>query len=181
MYHYKFLFLTTIKYNSILIFLVYLFIHSNIYLNIKFHCLRYIFQNLCQVLEIQKCFNFLSWSSKKFYRGKRYTNVINKVCVHAQWLSPVQLHGLQPARFLCSWNLPGKNTGVGCHFLFQGIFPTQGSNLRLLGLLHWQADSLLLQRLRSPNKDLINQFGISFTWSNWCFLSNDYFIFEYLS
>ena len=28
---------------------------------------------------------------------------------------------------------PGKNTGVYCHFLFQGIFPTQGSNL---GLLH---------------------------------------------
>ena len=24
---------------------------------------------------------------------------------------------------------PGKNTGVGCHFLLQGIFPTQGSNL----------------------------------------------------
>ena len=34
-----------------------------------------------------------------------------------------------------------KNTGVGCHFLLQGIFPTQGSNLRLLCLLRWQADS----------------------------------------
>ena len=32
------------------------------------------------------------------------------------------------------WNSPGKNTGVGCHFLFQGIFPTQGLNLCLL---HW--------------------------------------------
>ena len=31
---------------------------------------------------------------------------------------------------------PGKNTGVGCHFLLQGIFLTQGSNL---SLLHWQA------------------------------------------
>ena len=29
---------------------------------------------------------------------------------------------------LCPWNSPGKNTGVGCHFLLQGIFPTQGSN-----------------------------------------------------
>ena len=29
----------------------------------------------------------------------------------------------------------------GCHFLLQGIFPTQGSNLGLLHLLHWQADS----------------------------------------
>ena len=26
------------------------------------------------------------------------------------------------------WNSPGKNTGVGCHSLFQEIFPTQGSN-----------------------------------------------------
>ena len=30
--------------------------------------------------------------------------------------------------FLCPWHFPGKNTGVGCYFLLQGIFPTQGSN-----------------------------------------------------
>ena len=45
---------------------------------------------------------------------------------------------------------PDKNTGVGCHFLLQGIFPTQGSNLCLLRLLHWQADSLPLSHLGSP-------------------------------
>ena len=50
-------------------------------------------------------------------------------------------HGLQSARLLCSWNFPGKNTGVGCHFLLQGIFPTQESNQHLLHLLHWQADT----------------------------------------
>ena len=38
------------------------------------------------------------------------------------------------ARLLCPWNFPGKNTGVGCHFLLQGIFLTQGLNL---GLLHY--------------------------------------------
>ena len=32
--------------------------------------------------------------------------------------------------------IPGKNTGVGCHFLLQGVFLTQGLNLRLLCLLH---------------------------------------------
>ena len=42
-------------------------------------------------------------------------------------------HGLYPARLLCLWDSPGKNTEVGCHFLLQGIFPTQGSNP---GLLH---------------------------------------------
>ena len=31
-------------------------------------------------------------------------------------------------RLLCPWDFPGKNTGVGCHFLLQGIFLTQGSN-----------------------------------------------------
>ena len=51
---------------------------------------------------------------------------------------------LQPARLLCPWNFPGMNTGVGCHFLLQGIFPTPGSNLCLLCLLHWKTDSLPL-------------------------------------
>ena len=46
----------------------------------------------------------------------------------------------QQARFLCSWNFPGKNASVGCHFLLQGIFLTwtQVSNLHLLRLLHWR-------------------------------------------
>ena len=34
----------------------------------------------------------------------------------------VRPHGLQPSRLLCPWNFPGKNTGVGCHFLLQGMF-----------------------------------------------------------
>ena len=36
----------------------------------------------------------------------------------------------------------GKNTGVGCHALLQGIVPTQGESLHLLCLLYWQAGSL---------------------------------------
>ena len=36
--------------------------------------------------------------------------------------------GLYPARLFCLWDFPGKNTGVGCHFLLQEIFPTQRSN-----------------------------------------------------
>ena len=52
--------------------------------------------------------------------------------------------GLHTARLLCPWDFPGRNTKVDCHALFQGIFPTQGSKLPLLCLLHWQADSLPL-------------------------------------
>ena len=39
---------------------------------------------------------------------------------------------------------PGKNTGVGCHALLQGIFLTQGLNPCLLCLLHWQVGSFPL-------------------------------------
>ena len=48
---------------------------------------------------------------------------------------------------------PGKNTGVGCHALLQGIFLTQGSNLRLFHLLHWQARSLPLVPLGKPKNN----------------------------
>ena len=41
-------------------------------------------------------------------------------------------YGLKPTRLLCPWDFPSKNTGVGCHFLLQGIFLIQGLNLHLL-------------------------------------------------
>ena len=43
---------------------------------------------------------------------------------------------------------PGDNTGVVCHALLQGIFPSQRSNLHLVYLLHWQVGSLPLEYLR---------------------------------
>ena len=43
---------------------------------------------------------------------------------------------------------PGKNTGVSCCCLIPGIFPTKGSNLCLLYLLHWQEDFLPLCHLK---------------------------------
>ena len=51
-----------------------------------------------------------------------------------------------PARFLCLWNSPSKNTGVGSHYLFLGIFPTQELNLGLL-----QADALLSEPPGKPS------------------------------
>ena len=66
------------------------------------------------------------------------------VCVHSVLSDSVRPHGLEPTRLLCPWDSLGKNTQVGCHPLLQGIFPTQGLNLHLLHLLHWQAGSLPL-------------------------------------
>ena len=41
-------------------------------------------------------------------------------------LDSLRPHGLWSARVLCPWDFLGKNSGVGCHSLLQGIFPTQG-------------------------------------------------------
>ena len=65
-------------------------------------------------------------------------------------MSPLQPHELQSTRLLCSWDSPGKKAGVACHFLLKGIFLTQELNIHLLHLLHWQADSLPLHHLGSP-------------------------------
>ena len=45
-------------------------------------------------------------------------------------LSTAGSHGVY--RLFCPWNTPGKSTGVGCHSLLQGIFPTQGLHLSCL-------------------------------------------------
>ena len=54
------------------------------------------------------------------------------VCSVTSVVLTLRPHGLQSAKLLCPWDFPGKNTGVGCHALFQGISPAQGSNLSLL-------------------------------------------------
>ena len=59
-------------------------------------------------------------------------------------------HGLQPTRLLCPWDSPGKSTGVGCHFLLQGTFPTPG-------LLHCRQMIYQLSYEESP-KGLHNCF-----------------------
>ena len=77
-----------------------------------------------------------------------YTIRINKLISHGQklcWLcecfshsvmsNSLWPHRLGPTRLLYPWDFPGKNTGVGCHSLLQGIFPTQGSNLDITGRL----------------------------------------------
>ena len=74
------------------------------------------------------------------------TSVILCVCMPAKLLQSNSFwpSGLWPARLLCPWDFPGKNTELGYHVLLQGIFPSQGLNPRLLHLLHWQAGSLPL-------------------------------------
>ena len=77
-------------------------------------------------------------------------------CCLVTSVDSVRCYGLKSTRLLCPWDFPGKNTGVGgwgcCHFILQGIFPTQGSNLHAL---HQQADSLPPRHLGRPQKILV--------------------------
>ena len=57
--------------------------------------------------------------------------------------------GQQSTRLFCPWDSPDKNTGVGCHFLLQEIFQTEGANP---SLLHWQVGSLLTELPGKPGQ-----------------------------
>ena len=72
-----------------------------------------------------------------------------------------------PIRLLHPWDSPGRNTGVGCHFLLQGIFPTQGLNL---GLLHCRQMLYHLSHQGSPC-NVCNLPQIIFLSSSWDFLA----------
>ena len=74
----------------------------------------------------------------------RFVVLLLKSCPTLLWP-----HAWKPTRLLCPWDFPGKNTGVGCHFLLQGIFLTQRFNLCPL---YWQADSLPLSHLGSSER-----------------------------
>ena len=85
-----------------------------------------------------------------------YIHIYTYACVHAQLLS----RGLF---FVTPWTLalqaslsmeiPGKNIGVGCYFLLQGIFPGQGSNRYFLCLLHCR-QILSTTTLVKPRRDV---------------------------
>ena len=81
--------------------------------------------------------------------------------VHAQSLlvsASLQLYRLQPARLLGPWDFTRQECWSGCHFLLQGIVPTQGLNPSLPCLSHQHADSLLFELPGKPiGKKSINQ------------------------
>ena len=104
----------------------------------RFRCQHCFSLASCRMLTLRIWFSSVQWELQ-------YQCWSHRICVCVCLLSrsvlsnSLQPHGLYPARLLCLWDSPGKNTGVGCHCLLQGIFPTQRSNRGLLAL---QADSL---------------------------------------
>ena len=94
---------------------------------------------------------FLGEDPKKALITKKLTDQF-RVDFLWDWLvwsscSPRQFRESSPAPQFEGISFPGKNTGVGFHFLLQGIFLTEGSNPHLL---HWQADSSPPHHLGSP-------------------------------
>ena len=73
------------------------------------------------------------------------------MCVlsHSVMSNSLQPHGLYPAKLLCPWESPGKNTRVGCHALVQGIFPTHGLNSGL-----WHRRRILYQGRMEGNSGM---------------------------
>ena len=95
------------------------------------------------------------------------------VVVHLWWTNwlidcwlvtkSVWLCNLVKCRLLCPWDFWGKNTAMDCHFLLQGIFPTQGLNRHLR---HWQTESLLLSYGEAPKwfKSIAYTIGFTLVW-----------------
>ena len=83
------------------------------------------------------------WARIWEYGDKRYSSYLKKFRIQEDWHNPdnktdhyalrqkwnkVLWRYMQASvlSFFCPWDSPGKNTGMGCHFLLQGIFPTLG-------------------------------------------------------
>ena len=86
---------------------------------------------LCYIFPLYQYICGLCWESMHFCCAVLSRSIMS---------DSIWPHGLWPARLLCPWNSPGKNTGRGCHSLLQGIFPNTRVKPRSLAL---QADSLL--------------------------------------
>ena len=92
---------------------------------------------LWMVLPSSFCFPQILLSClTKWYQTRGFWNATN-LCIYSSMYSRSVVsnssnHGPQPARLLCLWDFPGKNSGVGCHCLLQEIFPDQGLKLGIL-------------------------------------------------
>ena len=85
------------------------------------------------------------------------------VCVCSVVSNSLRSHVLHPTRLLCPWDFPGKNTGVGCHFLLQG---TSQPGIKAASPVSTalQMDFLPLSHLGSPKQSYLFQINTQYTW-----------------
>ena len=84
--------------------------------------------------------------------------VFNCLCAHSVVFNSLQPHGLQPTSLICPWDSPGKNAGMGCRFLLQGIFLSQRSKLQLLHCRRF----FTAEPLEKPIHNLVNIYSSAF-------------------
>ena len=128
----------------------------------------FVFVRLCEYLISVSLFQSAVSSMKSLLMHSWHSKIVEEmywieccVCVCVCVLSSVQFfvtYGLQPVRPLCPWNCPGKNTEAGCHFLLQGIFPTQGSNPCLLRQTWVSCVSCIGRRILYPGQAMRRTF-----------------------
>ena len=100
------------------------------------------------ITSLQSAKNVQTINAGKGVKREPSCTVGMNACVSRSVMSDsLWVHGLKPIRLFYPWNSPGKNTGVGCHSLLQGIFPTQGLNL---GLPYCRQIHYYLSHQRSP-------------------------------
>ena len=109
---------------------------------------KHTLNNLSKVIQLLDQNQVLAWQSDQTSKPCFILPLSNSLEYVLSHFSHARLSAT--ARLLCPWDSPGKKTGVGCHALLQGIILTQGSNLCLLCLLHWQVSSLPLSHQGSP-------------------------------
>ena len=100
--------------------------------------------------------------SNYIYNVSRYSNYLCACmlsCFHLVQLFAIQTTVAHQAPL--SVEFSRREWGVTCHPFLLGIFPTHGSNLHLLCLLHWQAGSLPLPPPENSSNDLLLLFSSS--------------------
>ena len=105
----------------------------------------------------------LLWSTGSSHAA--FSSCSMRVCsVAKSYLTLCDPYELYSAILLCPQGFPGEHTGVGCHFLLQGIFSTQGLNP---GLLHCRQVVYGLSYRGSPCgrcRDIIQHFQLQPLW-----------------
>ena len=112
---------------------------------------------LLKWLSMHACTAQCAWKHHWKHRWKYIlltSNYTKRMCVFSYSVMSDSLWplGLEPIRFLCPWVSPDNNTGVGGHFLLQGIFLIQGLNL---DFLYCRQTLYCLSHQGSPNKDCL--------------------------